>query len=137
MEGLNCNCPPLSGNYKELFQTLAPQIILIHHRQVLAETQCLIRFENGYGVAILPVAPPEDDPFWEMLVLRFHGPKINDYKLAQYAPIPEFSRGNSDEIMDLCRQVSRLPPSRTLILCSPRSAARVKKGEWKKRCSNF
>jgi len=137
MEGLNYGGPPPSGNYEELLQILAPQIILIHQRQVLEETQLIFRFVNGYGVAILPVSPPEDDPLWEMLVLRFQGPKINEYELAQYAPLPEYHRGDFDEIMDLCREVSRLPKSRALTLCSPPSAARVKKGELKKRCSNF
>jgi hypothetical protein len=137
MEGLNYGCPLLSGNYEELFRTLGPQIVVIHHRQVLAARQCLIRFQNGYGVAITPVAPAGDDPAWEMLVLRFQGPKINDYALVQYAPLPEYHRGDFQEIMDLCRQVSRLPQSRTLSLCSPPAAARIKKREKEKRCSNF
>ncbi|MBI4796768.1 MAG: hypothetical protein HY790_13185 [Deltaproteobacteria bacterium] len=137
MEGLNHGSPSLFGKGEEVFRTLAPQIILIHHRQVLAETQLIIRFANGYGVALLPVSPAGDDPILEMLVLRFHGPKINDHKLVQYAPVPEFNRGNFDEIMDLCRQVSLLPPNRTLTLCPGQSAARIKKGAWEKRCSNF
>jgi len=137
MEGLNGDCQFLSGNYRELFQTLASQIILIHRRQLAVETQCLIRFENGYGVALLPVSPAGDDPALELLVLRFQGPKINDYELAQYAPLPEYHRGDFEEILELCRQVSRLPQARTLTLCSPPSAAKVKKREGEKRCSNF
>ncbi|MEW6660384.1 MAG: hypothetical protein AB1424_17195 [Thermodesulfobacteriota bacterium] len=137
MEGLNYGGPPLSGNYQALFQTLGPQIVLIHHRQDLEETQCLIRFVNGYGVAVLPVFPAEDDPAWEMLVLRFRGPKINDYELVQYGPLPEYHRGDFHEIMDLCRQVSRLPQSRTLTYRLPSSAVRNKKREEEKRCSNF
>lgn len=109
MEGLNHSRTPLLGNEEELLQDLAPQIILIHHRQVLSETQLIIRFENGYGVALLPVSPAGNDAVMEMLVLRFHGPKTNDYKVVQYAPIPEFNRGSHDELMDLCRQVSLLP----------------------------
>ena len=137
MEGLNDVIPCLLGQGEEVFRTLAPQIILIHHRQVLAKTQMIIRFANGYGVALLPVSPPGDDPVLEMLALRFHGPKINDYKLVQYAPVPEYNRGNLDEIMELCRQVSLWPQNRTLTVCPGQSAARVKKGEWEKRCSNF
>lgn len=137
MEELNYESPRLFGNDEELIQTLGPQIILIHQRQVLAETQCIIRFANGYGVAILPVSPAGDDPVLEMLVLRFHGPKINDYKLVQYAPIPEVTRGNCEEILDLCRQVSLFPETRTLTLYSAPAAGRVKKEGWEKRCSNF
>ena len=137
MEGLHHDSPSLFVRGEEVFRTLAPQIILIHRRQVLAETQLIIRFANGYGVALLPVSLPGDDPILEMLVLRFHGPKINEYKLVQYAPVPEFNRGNLGEIMDLCRQVSLLPQYKTLTLCPGRCAARIKKGEGEKRCSNF
>lgn len=137
MEGLNDDIPSLFGKGEEVFRTLAPQIILIHHRRVLAETQIIIRFANGYGVTLLKVSPAGDDPTLEMLVLRFHGPKINDYQLVQYAPVPEFNRGNFDEIMNLCRHVSLLPQYKTLTLCPGQSAARIKKGEWEKRCSNF
>ena len=137
MEGLNYASPRLFGNDAELIRTLGPQIILIHHRQALPETQFIIRFKNGYGVAIHPVSPAEDDPVLEMLVLRFHGPRINDYKLVQYAPIPECTRGDFGEIMELCRQVSLFPATRTLILDSAPSGARVTKGGWEKRCSNF
>jgi hypothetical protein len=137
MEGLHHDSPSLFGRGDEAFRALAPQIILIHHRQVMTETQLIIRFVNGYGVTLLPVSPAGEDPIWEMLVLRFHGPKIKDYKLVQYAPVPEFNRGNFEEIMDLCRHVSLLPPNRTLTLCPGQSAAKIKKSEWEKWCSNF
>ena len=137
MEGLNDDSPYLFGQDEKVFRTLAPQIILIHHRQVLAETQLIIRFANGYGVALLPVSPAGDDSVLEMLVLRFHGPKINDSQLVQYAPVPEFNCGNFDEIMDLCRQVSFLPKNQTLALCSAPAGARVNQGEREKLCSNF
>ena len=137
MEEPTYESPHLFAKDEELIQTLAPQIILIHHRQVLAEMQLIIRFANGYGVAIHPVSPAEDDQVLEMLVLRFHGPKINDYKLVQYAPIPEVTRGKGDEIRELCRQVSLFPEPRTLTLYSVPAAGRVKKGGWEKRCSNF
>jgi hypothetical protein len=137
MLGLDHDSSPLFGNAEELFQTLATQVILIHHRQVFAETQLIIRFANGCGVALLPVSPAGCDQVLEMLVLRFHGPKIDDYKLMQYAPIPEFNRGSYDEIMDLCRQVSLLPKSRTLTGCPAQPVIKVRKREWERRCSNF
>ena len=137
MEGLNHDSPSLVGSVEEVFRALAPQIILIHHRQVMTEIQLIIRFANGYGVALLPVSPAGYDPVLEMLVLRFHGPKINDYKLVQYAPVPEFNRGNFEEIMALCRHVSLLRPNRTLTLCPGQSAAIIKNGKGEKRCSNF
>jgi hypothetical protein len=137
MEGLNHCSPSLWGRGQEIFRALGPQIVLIHHRQVPEEKQLIIRFANGYGVALSPVSPPEDEPLWEMLVLRFHGPKIKDGKLAQYTPVPEFNRGDFDEIMNLCGQVSLLPQNRTLTLCPGQSETRIKKGELEKRCSNF
>ena len=137
MTGVNYGSPPLFGNDQELFQTLAPQVIMIHHRQVLGETQLIIRFANGYGVALLPVAAAGNEQVLAMLVLKFHGPKINDYNFGQYAPMPEFNRGSFAEILDLCRRVSLLPKSRALTLCSSQSATGINKGERERRCSNF
>ena len=120
-----------------LLQGLAPRIVLIHQREALSETQLLIRFANGYGVALLPLAPPEDDAALEMLVLGFYGPKIDDFKLVQYAPIPEFSVGNYEEVLALCRQVALLPRRPGITFSTPPAAARIEKEEWEQRCSNF
>ncbi|RJR32637.1 MAG: hypothetical protein C4567_18355 [Deltaproteobacteria bacterium] len=137
MEETNPGDHYLFGRSKEIFRTLAADIVLIHHRQVPAETQIIIRFANGYGAALLPLSTGKDAPILEMLVLRFHGPKINDHKLAQYAAVPEINRGNFREIMELCRQVSLWPQNRTLNLCPGHAAPRNEEGDGGKRCSNY
>ena len=111
MEGINHRRLSYAWHHDEFCQTLAAQVALIHCRQVLEENQIAIRFENGYGVTILPVSLEEE--VFEVLVLRFYGTGINDYQVAQYAPIPELNRGDFDEIIDLCKQVALLPISKS------------------------
>lgn len=137
MAGLHSNDLSLLGRSGEIFRTLAADIVLIHQRQVPPEIQIIIRFANGYGVALLPVSAGGDETTLEMLVLRFHGPKIKDHKLVQYAAVPEINRGDFPEIMELCRQVSGWPQKRTLTLCPGHAASRIEEGDVGKRCSNF
>ena len=110
MEGINHSRLSYVRHHDEFCQALAAQVALIHCRQILEENQIAIRFENGYGVTILPVSLEEE--VFEVLVLRFYGAGINDYQVAQYAPIPELNRGDFNEIIDLCKQVALLPISR-------------------------
>jgi hypothetical protein len=116
-------------------RTLAAQVALVHCRQVAENNQIAIRFENGYGVVVLPISLEED--VFEALVLRFYGTGINDYQVAQYAPVPELNRGGFDEIIDLCQQVARLPMSKTRTGSSGQGQARVSRQELPSRCSNF
>jgi hypothetical protein len=115
--------------------TLAAHGALTHCRQVLEENQIAIRFENGYGVTILPV--PQEEEVFEMLLLRFYGTGINDYQVAQYAPIPELNRGDFDEIIDLCKQVARLPISKSRTGSSGQAEAKVCDKKTTRPCSNF
>ena len=115
--------------------TLAAQVALIHCWQVLEENQVAIRFENDYGVTILPV--PLEEEVFEMLLLRFHGTGINDYQVAQYAPIPELNRGGFDEIIDLCKQVALLPVSKVRTGSSGPAQATVCDKKMTRPCSNF
>jgi hypothetical protein len=110
MEGINHRGLSHPWHHDRFCQTLAGQGALIHCRQLLEENQIAIRFNNGYGVTILPVSLEEE--VFEALVLRFYGTGINDYHVAQYAPIPELNRGDFDEIIDLCKQVALLPISK-------------------------
>ena len=107
MEEINHRRLSYGWHHGAFCQTLAAQGALIEGRQVLEENQIAIRFENDYGVTILPV--PLEEEVFEMLLLRFYGTGINDYEVAQYAPIPELNRGGFDEIIDLCKQVALLP----------------------------
>ena len=110
MEGINHRRISYGWHRDGFCQTLAAHVALIHCRPVLKEDQIAIRFENGYGVIILPVSREEE--VFEVLVLRFYGTGIDDYQVAQYAPIPELNRGYFDEIIDLCKQVALLPISK-------------------------
>jgi hypothetical protein len=124
-----------SWRHDGVCQTLAAQVALVHCRQIVEENQIAIRFKNGYGVTILPVSLEEE--VFEALVLRFYGKGINDYQVAQYAPIPELNRGGFDEIIDLCKQVALLPISKARPGSSSRMQARGRNDKLAKRCSNF
>jgi hypothetical protein len=110
MEDVNHRRISCAWHHDGFCQTLAAHVALIHCRPVLKENQIAIRFENGYGVIILPVSREEE--VFEALVLRFYGVGIKDYQVAQYAPIPELNRGDFDEIIALCKQVALLPISK-------------------------
>jgi len=135
MEGINHGRLSYAWHHDEFCQALAAQVALIHCRQVLAENQIAIRFENGYGVTILPVSLEEE--VFEALVLRFYGAGINDYQVAQYASIPELNRGDFDEIIDLCKQVALLPISKARTGTPGQAKAKVKNKKLARRCSNF
>ena len=135
MEGINHSRLSYVWYHDEFCQALAAQVALIHCRQVLEENQIAIRFENGYGVTILPVSLEEE--VFEALVLRFYGAGINDYQVAQYAPIPELNRGDFDEIIDLCKQVALLPISKARTGTPGQAKAKVRNNKLAGRCSNF
>ena len=135
MEEINHRRLSYAWHHDAFCQTLAAQVALIHCRQVLEENQIAIRFENGYGVTILPVSLEEE--VFEVLVLRFYGAGINDYQVAQYAPIPELNRGDFDEIIDLCKQVALLPISKARTGSSGQAQAKVSNKKLARRCSNF
>ena len=129
MDGINHNRLSYVWHHDELFQALAAQVALIHWK-VLEKNQIAIRFENGYGVTILPVSLEEE--VVEALVLRFYGAGINDYQVAQYAPIPELNRGDFDEIIDLCKQVALLPISKARTGSAGQAKAKVRNNKFGK-----
>jgi CelD/BcsL family acetyltransferase involved in cellulose biosynthesis len=135
MEGINHSRLSYVPHHDEFCQALAAQVAFIHCRQVLKENQIAIRVENGYGVTILPV--PLEAEVFEVLVLRFYGAGLNDYQVAQYAPIPELNRGDFNEIVDLCKQVARLPISKARTGYSGQAKTEVRNKELARRCSNF
>jgi hypothetical protein len=116
-------------------QALAAHVALIHCRQLLEEKKIAIRFENGYGVTIVPVSLKEE--VFEVLVLRFYGTGINDYHVAQYAAVPELNRGDFDEILDLCKKVALLPISKARTGSSGPAQAKVCDKIMTRSCSNF
>jgi hypothetical protein len=135
MKEINHNRLSYAWHHDDFCQALAAQVALIHCRQVFNENQIAIRFENGYGVTILPV--PLEEEVFEALVLRFYGAGINDYQVAQYAPIPELNRGDFDEIIDLCKQVALLPISKARTGFSGQAKTKARNKALEGRCSNF
>ena len=135
MEERNHSRLSYAWHHDAVCQTLAAQVALIHCRLIVEENQIAIRFENGYGVIILPVSLEEE--IFEVLVLRFYGTGINDYQVAQYAPIPELNRGGFDEIIDLCKQVALLPISKARTGSSGPAQAKVSHKKLVRSCSNF
>lgn len=113
MEGMTQVWPTLAQQ-DEFFRSLSPRIILVHLREILERPQLIVRFDNGYGVSLLLAATEGNGKVFEMEVLRFHGPGINDHKLAQYTPVPEFNRDHLEKIINLCQKVSLLAQSRTV-----------------------
>ena len=135
MEEINHRRLSYAWHHDAFCQTLAAQVALIHCGQILEENQITIRFENGYGVTIRPVSLEEE--VFEVLVLRFHGTGINDYQVAQYAPLPELNRGGFDEIIGLCKQVALLPVSKARTGSSDQAEASVRNKELARPCINF
>jgi hypothetical protein len=113
MTGISQVWPTSFRHHGELFQSLAHRITLVHFRQILERREIIMRFDNGYGVKLLLAPPAGNGEVFKMLLLRFHGPKVRDHKLGQYAPVPELNWGSFEEIIDLCKQVSLLPPRQT------------------------
>lgn len=112
MEGMT-QVWPTWAQQDEFFRSLSPRITLVHLREILERPQLIVRFDNGYGVSLLLAATEENGKVFEMEVLKFHGPGINDHKLAQYTPVPEFNRDHLGAIINLCQKVSLLPQSQT------------------------
>jgi len=135
MEGINHSCFSHARHYDRFCQILAAQVAFIHCRQVLEENQIAIRFENGYGVTILPVSREEE--VFEVLVLRFYGAGIDAYQVAQYAPIPELNRGDFWEIIELCKQVALLPVSKARTGSAGPAKGKVSNQRLAGRCSNL
>lgn len=135
MEGINHRGLSYAWHHDGFCKALAAQFALIDCRPFLEENQITIRFENGYGVTIFPVSLEEE--VFEVLVLRFYGMGINDYQVAQYAPIPELNRGDFDEIIDLCKQVALLPISKARSRSAGQAIAEVRNNKLASGCSNF
>jgi len=89
-----------------IFNKFPDQIISIHIKSVSNSQQAIIRFHNDYGVSILPLSPSNGKKYFELLVLKFYGSGFDDFKIAQYATVPEINWVLTDEdILRVCRQV--------------------------------
>jgi len=101
--------PAFPSYHYDLFRSTAAQSALPRLREAMKGDRITIRFENGYGVTIKAVSPDENGGIFEMLILRFHGAGVNDYRTAQYIPLPEYNRGPWEEIISLSRRIAIFP----------------------------
>lgn len=101
-------------NSVEFLEHIYPYIVVMHEECNQEGDILIIRFQNGFGVKILRLALEAKTPsFFVLMVLKFHGARIKDYKLAQYSSIPEVNwLDGQEDILELCRQVSSLPANR-------------------------
>ena len=98
-------------NSSELIEQIDPYIVIMHEECSQEGDILIIRFQNGFGVKILRLALESKPPsFFVVMVLKFQGPKIKDFKLAQYSSVPEVNwLDGQEEIARLCQEVSCLP----------------------------
>lgn len=88
---------------------LMESIASTHVESICDFEQAIIRFNNGYGVCLFQSLHGASEKSYKMFVLTFYGLGINDYKLVQYAPIPEINWCyNLEDILSLCKRVSSL-----------------------------
>jgi hypothetical protein len=101
-------------NSVEFLEHIYPYIVVMHEECNQEGDILIIRFQNGFGVKILRLALEAKNPsFFVLMVLKFHGARIKDYKLAQYSSIPEVNwLDGQEEITELCQKVSCLPANR-------------------------
>ena len=95
----------------DFFGDLDDRIISIHSRQLLAGSQIIVRFKNGYGANILHNRLQEG--LSEIAFLKFFGAGINDFDFIHDGPVPDltwcFDHG---EIYNLCDSISKLGENR-------------------------
>jgi len=78
----------LRAVFRELIKHIGPQFHMIKEEVKPQRNRLLVRFTNGFGLEILQFLD-EEPPRFVVMVLRFLGPGTDDYKPAQYIPIPE------------------------------------------------
>jgi hypothetical protein len=98
-------------NSSEFLKHIDHHVVVIHEEFNQEGDVLIIRFQNGFGVKILRLSLEVKNPtFFVVMVLKFHGPRIKDYKLAQYSSVPEVNwLDGQEEIARLCQRVSFLP----------------------------
>ena len=95
----------------DFFRGLDDRLASIHSRRLLAGSQIIVRFKNGYGANILHNRLEEG--LSEIAFLKFHGAGINDFDFMHDGPVPDltwcFKPG---EIYSLCEAIAGLGESR-------------------------
>jgi hypothetical protein len=93
------------------FRGLDDRIVSIHSRQLLAGSQIIVRFQNGYGANILH--DRLEKGLSEIAFLKFFGAGVNDFDFIHDGPVPDLSWCfKPAEIYSLCEAIARLGESR-------------------------
>ncbi len=97
---------------EELLQSLASHILLINQEERETGHKIILRFQNGFGVEILPPSSAVGKvPFFKVLVLEFLGSRIKDCKRLYHA-MPKINwADNNEKLIQFCQQVACLPVS--------------------------
>ncbi len=92
---------------------LDPYILLIHAEPAEVEHKLVFRFQNGFGVEILhPLLMGDKSSFFRVMVLKFMGSSMQDFKPVEYLPVPKVNWVDSQEdLMQVCQQVAQQPTS--------------------------
>jgi hypothetical protein len=100
---------------RELVKHSEPQLHMIKEEVKPRRNRLLVRFANGFGLEILQFLD-EEPPRFVVMVLRFLGPGTDDYKPAQYIPIPEAHwLRRPEEILALGHRVAGLSATGTKV----------------------
>ena len=87
-----------------------PQLI----RELNGGTQQLYRFDNGYGASVVrhEFSYGSESGLWELAVLKFIGPDIDNYVLVYDTPITYdvIGRLPYDEVEGLLNEIANLEP---------------------------
>jgi len=98
--------PPFWPDPVEVFGPIADCITSKDVRSIMGGHQAIIRFRNGYGVKVFRYL---DSKIFELIVLRFRGPAINDYELAGDTSVSDLTLAfTNEDILGLCKEVSVL-----------------------------
>lgn len=83
---------------------LVAKIAFLHSISGMMEHQVIIRFKNRYGVKISQNFLHES--LYEVTVLRFFGPYLDNYRLVKNSHIPEMTWCfTSSEVFTVCEKV--------------------------------
>jgi hypothetical protein len=84
-----------------------------NHQLGMGGKQKLYRFANGYGASVVrfPHSYGWEDGLWELAVLRFTGPKIDDFYLVYDTPITDDVLGylSEQDVDDTLAGIEALP----------------------------
>ncbi len=95
----------------QFLNPLNPHLVMMHEEATEAAHRLILRFQNGLGAEIREFLFDDRQPaYFKVLVLRFLGSRVKDFKpLPSYAVPKAGWLNNHEEIIHFCQQVARQP----------------------------